>query len=295
MTGETQLQLFDHIPCKKQKNLRKKQGKGQLLRNSSCRLWGSGLFGLHLVLRETPETLSFPRELITWLELTIAKRWSYTMPETDILAVLIDSVNSNLALPDINLQNLRELFHTWSAQDPPKRTTKPQHQEVIEKLAWAGRVIKGGRIPVSQLIDLMCSIKDNHFLLTALTVMALRTIWQNYTSFGSYPKAFLQSLCVCSIWIHWTFFPTWRVLLRLEAGHPNYTIQSWGWWVFRHLEERDGHWHSPYPNSHFLFLPLLAILVWSGSCAAFMSRILQTNLRSPQTTLLSWERTVSDQ
>ena len=75
------------------------------------------------------------------------------------LGVLIDSVNRTVALPEDKLQNLRELLLTWSTK---KRATKLQLQQLIGKLAWAARVIKGGRTFVRRLIDLMCSLKHKH-------------------------------------------------------------------------------------------------------------------------------------
>ena len=75
------------------------------------------------------------------------------------LGVLIDGVRRTLALPDLKLQQLRQLLNHWCSK---KKATKLELQQLIGKLNWAARVIKGGRTFVRRLIDLMCTLKRRH-------------------------------------------------------------------------------------------------------------------------------------
>lgn len=84
---------------------------------------------------------------------------SYPCQKLTFLGVLIDSVNRTLALPEEKLQNLRQLLFTWHEK---RRATKLELQQLLGKLAWAARVIKGGRTFVRRLIDLMCTVKRKH-------------------------------------------------------------------------------------------------------------------------------------
>ncbi len=75
------------------------------------------------------------------------------------LGVFVSSLNRTLSLPDSKVAELRDVLLSWSQK---KKATKRELQQVIGKLAWAARVIRGGRTFLRRLIDLTCKLKHKH-------------------------------------------------------------------------------------------------------------------------------------
>ena len=76
------------------------------------------------------------------------------------LGIEIDSVNSTLSLPKNKLAELKGELVKWKTKS---KATKRELQQLIGKLNWAAKVVKGGRTFLRRLIDIMCSLKKKHY------------------------------------------------------------------------------------------------------------------------------------
>ena len=72
------------------------------------------------------------------------------------LGVEISTVNRTLSLDNEKLETLHADLAKW---DGKKSATKRELQQIIGRLSWAARVIRGGRTFLRRLIDLMASVK----------------------------------------------------------------------------------------------------------------------------------------
>lgn len=75
------------------------------------------------------------------------------------LGIEIDSVNCCLSLPVQKLCELKDELTKWKSKC---KATKHELQQLIGKLNWGAKVVKGGRTFLRRLIDLMCSLKKKH-------------------------------------------------------------------------------------------------------------------------------------
>lgn len=76
------------------------------------------------------------------------------------LGVEINSVTESLSLPIEKLNELKSELCLWKVK---KKATKKELQQLIGKLNWAARVIRGGRTFLRRIIDIMCTLKrPNH-------------------------------------------------------------------------------------------------------------------------------------
>ena len=106
------------------------------------------------------------------------------------LGIEIDSVNGTLALPEKKLEELREELARWQAKS---KATKQELQQLIGKLNWGAKVVKGGRTFLRRLIDLMCTLKRKHHHVR-LNSNAKADIqwWANYISIFNGTASFID-------------------------------------------------------------------------------------------------------
>ena len=107
------------------------------------------------------------------------------------LGVQINSVAMQLSLPPEKLQELRSILTTWQYK---KKATKKDLQQLIGKLNWAARVVRGGRTFLRRLIDLMCTLKFKHYHVRLnASARADITWWANFISLFNGTARFLSS------------------------------------------------------------------------------------------------------
>jgi hypothetical protein len=75
------------------------------------------------------------------------------------LGVKIDCVKITLSLPDKKLAEVKLLLVSWLKKS---KVTKRGLQQIIGKLSWCARVIRGGRTFVRNLINLLPRVKQAH-------------------------------------------------------------------------------------------------------------------------------------
>lgn len=75
------------------------------------------------------------------------------------LGVEINSIKRQLSLPQEKLEDLNTMLSQWMNK---KKATKRELQQLIGRLNWAARVVRGGRTFLRRLINLMCSLKRKH-------------------------------------------------------------------------------------------------------------------------------------
>ena len=75
------------------------------------------------------------------------------------LGIQISATERTLSLPQGRLTELQELLKVWTFK---KKATKRELQQLIGKLSWAAKVVRGGRTFLRRLIDLMCKLKQKH-------------------------------------------------------------------------------------------------------------------------------------
>ena len=76
------------------------------------------------------------------------------------LGVNIDSVQETLSLPVNKLEILQVELCNWQAK---RKATKRELQQLIGKLNWVARVVKGGRTFLCRLIDLRDRLQISQF------------------------------------------------------------------------------------------------------------------------------------
>ena len=106
------------------------------------------------------------------------------------LGIEIDSINSTLSLPGKKLEELSEELAKWQTKN---KATKHELQQLIGKLNWGAKVIKGGRTFLRRLIDLMCTLKRKHHHVR-LNSSAKADIqwWANYISIFNGTASFID-------------------------------------------------------------------------------------------------------
>ena len=104
----------------------------------------------HDLLLETLEKLGFEINF---------KKVEYPSQKMVFLGIEIDSVQCSLSLPDNKLHEMKIELAKWQTKT---KATKLELQQLIGRLNWGAKVIKGGRTFLRRLIDLMCSLKRKH-------------------------------------------------------------------------------------------------------------------------------------
>jgi hypothetical protein len=78
-----------------------------------------------------------------------------------------------------------------------KKATKKELQQLIGKLNWAARVVRGGRTFLRRLIDIMCSLKyKRHHIRITASARADITWWANFMSLFNGTVHFVSSMPV---------------------------------------------------------------------------------------------------
>jgi hypothetical protein len=96
------------------------------------------------------------------LDLGLAINWKKVVAPSRklvFLGILINCDDRSVSLPAEKVLALMKLISSW---DSRKKVTKLEIQKMVGKLAWASRVIRGGRTFYRRLIDLMCHVRENH-------------------------------------------------------------------------------------------------------------------------------------
>jgi hypothetical protein len=106
------------------------------------------------------------------------------------LGIEISSVKCTLSLPDTKLQKMWTELSDWLGK---KKATKKQLQQLIGKLSWAARLVRGSRTFLRRLIDLMASLKWQHHW-TCLTTSALADLawWNAYIAVFNGTVCFIE-------------------------------------------------------------------------------------------------------
>ncbi len=112
------------------------------------------------------------------------------------LGVEVSSVDRTLSLPLDKLHKLQDLLQDWQSKT---KVTKRALQQLIGKLNWAARVIRGGRTFLRRLIDLSCKLQCAHHR-SRLTASARADIawWSEYMSVFNGTVGFIDSIPVPS-------------------------------------------------------------------------------------------------
>jgi hypothetical protein len=109
--------------------------------------------------------------------------WEKVFPPSQrvtFLGVNIDSVQETLSLPADKLEILQVELCNWQAK---RKATKRELQQLIGKLNWAARVVKGGRTFLRRLIDLMCTLqRKHHHVRLGCSARADINWWASYIS-----------------------------------------------------------------------------------------------------------------
>ena len=110
------------------------------------------------------------------------------------LGVEINSITQTLSLPMDKLLELKSLLTLWEGV---KKTTKHMLQQLIGKLNWAARCVKGGRTFMRRLISAMCSLKRKHYhIRLSVEARADITWWVRFLSVFNGTVHFVKSLPV---------------------------------------------------------------------------------------------------
>ena len=75
------------------------------------------------------------------------------------LGIQIDWVARTLSLPPKKLMEVKHLIDIWLTKT---KATKRQVQQLVGKLNWCSRVVRGGRTFMRNLIDLISKLKKTH-------------------------------------------------------------------------------------------------------------------------------------
>ncbi|XP_070571308.1 uncharacterized protein [Ptychodera flava] len=113
-------------------------------------------------------------------QLGFSINWDKVVEPTQCLTFLGIEINAQtrtLSLDDTKLQEVSDLLEYWL---PKRRATKRELQQLIGKLNWAARVIRGGRTFLRRLIDVTNSVsRQSHHIRLNRQARADISWWAN--------------------------------------------------------------------------------------------------------------------
>ena len=106
--------------------------------------------------------------------------WDKVIPPCQslpFLGVHLNTITRRMSLPFDKLQELRALIKRWIKK---KSFTKRELQQIIGKLNWAAKVVKGGRVFLRRLIDQMTMLRRPHHHTRLSSAARADLEWWNY-------------------------------------------------------------------------------------------------------------------